>query len=236
MMKNYTRFGEERRAFADAVDAELMRLLRLRFEIVNYPGFNPAERRWSRTGVTRRSVRLFERGDASREPDPYDCERSLPLRLGVWAEHWLHAGGPFWLTRLPVAILRLDHRDNRGPDGLAKRIALLLALNWGAARRTNEIRMELRTLLRRLGELRRPSAEPLAQVGRFVDRVEEALMRLDEQRIMRAGVATDAAAAMRVLGRRWFETWLGSEVVFQRPDFLAAPDPLKWREPEDREP
>jgi hypothetical protein len=219
--KGYRRFGEERRAFADNIDAELVRLLRLRFDIVNYPGFDPTIRGWSRTGVTRQGVALFERAGESAPPDMYDCGRSLPLRLGAWSEHWLHAAGPMWVSPFPLSVLRLDHRDNRGADALAKRIATLLLLNWGAARRTKQMRMDLRVLLRRLGELRRPSADPVPQVGRLADRFEEALLRLGERGILRAHMQTETAAALRALGRRWFEQWLESEVVFERPLFLG---------------
>lgn len=220
--KGYGRFGEERRQFADNVDAEIMRLLRLRFEIVNYPAYDPSSRSWNRAGISRRGVALFERAGESAPPDMYDCGRSLPLRFGAWSENWLNAAGPMWTSPFPQSILRLDHRDNRGADALAKRIATLLLLNWGAARSANEMRMELRVLLRRLGELRRPSADPLQQVGRLADRVEEALMRLGERGILRAHMHTETAAALRAVGRRWFERWLESDVVFERPAFLSG--------------
>lgn len=228
--KGYGRFGEERRQFADAVDAELMRLMRLRFEIVNYPAFDPHARAWNRTGISRANMTLLERAPQRPPPDTLDCGRSLPVRLGAWSEHWLNTAGPMWVSPLPQKILHLDHRDNRGADGLAKRIATLLTLNWGAARRSKEIRMELRVLLRRLGELRRPSADPLLHVGRLADRVEEAVLRLAEQRIVRGWTTTETAATLRATGRRWFETWLDAEIIFERPAFLDAVDPLEWRE------
>lgn len=233
--KNYKRFGDERRRFADDVDAELMRLLQMRFEIINYPAYDPAVGGWNRAGVVRRDVALFERAPAFAVPDAFDCGRSVPLRFGAWAEHWLNASGPIWLTPFPQALLQLDHRDNRGPDGLAKRIGTLLSLNWGAARRTKEIRMELRVLLRRLGELRRPSAGSIQHVGRLADRVEEAILRLSEQPVMRAWTTTDTAAALRAVGRRWFDTWLEAEVVFERPPFLDRVDPLAWRKHDNGE-
>jgi hypothetical protein len=43
-VKGYKRFGAERAAFADAIDVELDRLMRLRFEMISYPAFDPAAR------------------------------------------------------------------------------------------------------------------------------------------------------------------------------------------------
>jgi hypothetical protein len=33
---------------------------------------------------------------------------------------------------------------------------------------------------------------------------------------------TETAAALRAVGRRWFERWLESDVVFQRPAILSG--------------
>jgi hypothetical protein len=222
--KGYKRFGAERDAFGRIVEAEMAKVLRLRFDIVNYPAFDPTTRKWSRAGICRSGVSLLEVADESSPADPLDCTRGASLRFGAWAEHWLHAGGALWVSPLPQAILRLDHRENRGADPLAKKIALLLALNWGAARRKAEIRVDVRALLRRIGELRRPGAEPLAHAGRLADRFEEALMRLSECEILSNRVLTEEAAALRAANRRWFEQWLDGEVLFRRPDFLRERD------------
>jgi hypothetical protein len=119
-------------------------------------------------------------------------------------------------------VVALDHRDSRGADLLAKKIALLIALNWGAARSSAQMRMEVRVLLRRIGELRRPGADTPHHAGRLADRLEEALLRLSEKRLLRCKLHADGAAALRAAGRRWFEDWLSSEVVFERPDFISS--------------
>jgi hypothetical protein len=221
--KRYRRYGVERSQFADCVDAEIARLSNLRFDIVNYPAFDPVSRAWRRAGVSRSNVALFECADEHVPADPFDCRRGRPLRFGAWAEHWLNAAGPMWASPLPQSVIALDHRDNRGADLLAKKVALLLALNWGAARKAPGIEMELRVLLRRIGELRRPGAEPAHYSGRLADRLEEALLRLSEAGILhgRIGDGADAAAALRASGRRWFDQWLDCSVVFERPGFIT---------------
>jgi hypothetical protein len=87
--------------------------------------------------------------------------------------------------------------------------------------------MELRVLLRRVGELRRPGAEGAHYAGRLADRLEEALLRLAESGVLRSRLHADIAAAQRAAGRRWFDEWLGSGVVFDRPDFINAAPPGK---------
>ncbi len=219
-VKGYKRFGAEREAFAEAVDYEILKLMRLRFDIIAYPAFDPVARKWNRAGVSRAGLSLFEAAPDACARDSYDCHRGRPLRFGAWAQHWLNAGGAMWVSPLPQAILQLDHRDNRGADALAKKIAILLSLNWGATRKNRELRVEVRTLLRRIGELRRPGATPRAHVGRLADRLEEALLRLSEARILPNRLLAEEALVMRAENRRWFETWCEGEVSFARPSFI----------------
>lgn len=221
-VKGYRRFGVEREAFADALELELHRVMRLRFEIIAYPGFDPTIKKWNAEGVSRAGVALFEIAPDAEQRDPYDCHRSLPLRFGEWAEHWLHAGGVQWVSPLAQAILHLDHRNNRGADALAKRVAILLSLNWGAARRSREIRVEVRTLLRRIGELRRPGAAAAAHAGRIADRLEEALLRLAESGILPNQLHSEEALVLRAKHRHWFETWCAASIVFERPGFIEG--------------
>ena len=221
--KKYRRFGAERIQFANSVELEMAKLLRLRFDIINYPAFNPTTRSWARMGITRQDVALLECAPDSPPPDANECQRGLALRFGAWAEHWLHAGGPMWVSPLPQAVLCLDHRDNRGADVLAKKIGLLLALSWGAARHNDSSVLEVRALLRRVGELRRCGADTAHYSGRLADRTEEALMRLSESGLFEIRLAGhDAAATLRAGGRRWFDSWLDARLTISQPGFIQA--------------
>jgi hypothetical protein len=220
LMKGYKRFGAERELFAGAVDQELRRLMRLRFEIVSYPAYDPAVRKWNSDGISRADISLFEVALRIEARDEHDCQRGQPLRFGEWAEHWLHAAGAMWVSPFPQAILQLDHRSSRGADALAKRIAVLLSLNWGAARKNRQIKVDIRTLLRRIGELRRPGAAPTAHAGRLADRLEEALLRLGEAGLMPNVLQSEEAMLLRAKDKRWFDAWCETEIVFDRPSFL----------------
>jgi hypothetical protein len=222
MAKKYGRFGAERLEFASTIEAEIDRVLMLRFDVQKYPAFNPRTRGWDRNGITRSDIALIEVGSECPPPDPLECSMGRPLRLGAWADHWFNGGGPMWLSPLPQSVLAFDHRSNRGVDVVAKKTALLLALNWGAMRREKAIRTEVRTLLRRIGELRRASAGPQQHSGRFVDRFEEALFRLSDDAVMDVRVRGEAAADLRARNCHWFEAWLDAELVAERPDFLSA--------------
>ncbi|MDX2274110.1 MAG: hypothetical protein NW206_01565 [Hyphomonadaceae bacterium] len=225
--KQYRRYGAERIEFAEAIAGETNKLMQMRFDIHNYPGFNPKSRSWSRAGISRTDVALIERGDEAQPADPLECSGGQMLRFGAWADHWLNAGGPMWVSMLPQAVLALDHRDNRGADVLAKKTALLIALNWGALRRGKTIVTDVRTFLRRIGELRRPSAETLQHSGRIADRFDEALFRLADRGLIEVSLLGEAAALLRSQGRRWFDTWLEAGVIIQRPSFIdtsEAPD------------
>lgn len=217
--KGYRRYGAERSDYAAAVAAEMDKLERLRFDIVAYPGLDPATRRWKRDGITRANMALLERADdhpMAPANDRLPCAFARPLRFGAWAEHWFNSAGALWMADLPQSILRLDHRENRSADALAKRIALIVSLSFAAARDSRQLRLTVRVLMRRIGLLPRLEAFRPAHSGRIADRLEEALLRLSEQEILRSKLC-DAALALRAANRRWFEEWLDSEIVFERP-------------------
>jgi len=225
--KGYKRFGAERAAFADAIDSECAKLLRLRFELIKYPGFDPISRKWNSDGISRSGITLFERCEEAETRDAHDCARGSPYRFGAWSQHWLNAGGAMWVSPLPQAVLRFDHRENRGADPLAKKIAALLAINWGAARKNKEIRLEVRSLLRRVGELPRPGATQSSHPGRLADRLEEALMRLNETDILPNEFANVTASDLRAANRQWHGSWLEAEIVFSRPSYLEQSKTLR---------
>lgn len=221
-IKGYKRFGAERAAFADTLDRELEKLLRLRFDIISYPAYDPALRKWNGAGISRSNLSLFEVAADAGLRDLNDCSRGRPIRFGAWAHHWLNAGGAMWISPMPAAVLQLDHRPNRGADALAKKIAVLLALNWGAARKRSEQNLDVRTLLRRVGELRRPGATTSVHAGRIADRLEEALLRLAELQILPNRLSCDEAIAMRAQNRRWFDAWCQGQVSFAKPSFILS--------------
>lgn len=219
--KGYKRYGAERSVFAAATAAEMDKLQRLRFDIIAYPAFDPQTRRWNRNGISRSEVALVEAAqDDPMEPanDRTACPHARALRLGAWAEHWLNSAGMVWTAHVPRDIIRLDHRESRGADPLAKRIALMMALSFAAARDVSEIRLPVRLLLRRVGMLPRLDLARPAHSGRIADRLEEALLRLSEQEILKSQLRAAEALELRAAGRRWFADWLESEIVFQRPD------------------
>ncbi|MEZ5960970.1 MAG: hypothetical protein R3C30_11175, partial [Hyphomonadaceae bacterium] len=209
-------------AFATALDVELERLMRLRFEIISYPAYDPMARKWNGNGVSRSNLTLFEIAPDAGTPDPHDCSRGKPFRFGGWAQHWLNAGGAMWISPLPATVLHLDHRNNRGADALAKKIAVLLALNWGATRKRCEQSLDVRTLLRRVGELRRPGATTSLHAGRIADRLEEALLRLTELQILPNRLSCEEATSMRAQSRRWFDVWCQGQVSFSKPPFILS--------------
>lgn len=217
--KGYRRYGAERIAFAESIAREFERLERLRFEIIDYPAHDPQTRKWRSEGVNRTGVGLIGGASDSMSPanDAGDCPFARPMRFGAWAENWLSNTGVLWLTQIPQSVVRLDHRENRSVDVVAKAIALLVLLSFGAARDCAELRMTVRQLLRRIGLLPRLDCMRPAHSGRIADRLEEALLRLCEQGMLVSRLYADAAHARRESSRPWFEDWLDAEIVFSRP-------------------
>ena len=99
---------------------------------------------------------------------------------------------------------------------------MLLSLNWGASRKSAALRVDARTLLRRIGELRRPGATSAPHVGRLADRLEEALLRLSEMDVLPNTLQSEEALVLRATNKRWFEVWCEAPIVFERPAFLGS--------------
>lgn len=218
--KGYRRFGAERELFAAAIAVEMNRLERLRFDVITYPGLDPVSRKWKRDGITRANLALVEQAEhhpMESANDRAPCAFARPLRFGAWADHWLNSAGLVWTAHVARDILRLDHRENRGADPLAKRVALMISLSFAAARDAREIRLTPRLLLRRVGLLPRLDMARPAHSGRIADRLEEALLRLSERGLLGSKFGGEAALTLRAANRRWFEDWLEAEIIFRRP-------------------
>lgn len=104
-------------------------------------------------------------------------------------------------------ILRLDHRSNRGAEVLAKKLALHLVLEMGAA----TARRSVRRLLTAVGELPDNIGSSCCRSGRLADRFEEALIQLEERRLFRVRYRSESSGALS-RPKGWVSAWLDTTV------------------------
>jgi len=181
--KGCRRWGVERHALEEQIGHELVRLGRICVDGPHEPVFV----------VTPVDVRM-ESFFVTLNPVVTRLWRGAPVR------------------RLNEQILQFDHRLNRGPDVLAKKLGLYFSLAGCDGR---PFVRSVRSVLKGVGAAQGPAAGG-ARGGRIADRFEEAVLRLQECGLftVRYRRADDRLALDdRVKG--WVKRWLDMELVVE---------------------
>jgi DNA-binding transcriptional regulator YiaG len=220
--KRYSRWGAERAQFRASFADDIGRLQKLRFDVREYPGWDNSTARWNAGGLDVLGDRIFEVANSGEryctEREDRLLEAAWSIRAGHWAGWWLNTRGTVWTSTVPKPLLMLDHRRNRGIELLAKKIGLHMLLLWGAARSRYAFFRRVDHLLEDIGELVAPEQRDSHWAGRIRDRLDEALLRLQEGGIF-AEVSWPNGRGPGDLdrGKGWVDHWLASIVRICRP-------------------
>lgn len=220
--KGLRRWGSEGACLRQRVDKEILRLQGLRFDVHQFPAWDPNLNRWNAKGVSVIGDRLFDIVD-SQTYQSGGATRSRSeivwlTRLGHWSQWWMNSQAKVWQGAIPQRILEFDHRRNRGSSVMAKKISLNTMVLWGAVRSRGSMDRRVDHLLEDIGELPLPDARDSHWGGRVRDRFDEAVLQLHEDGVfghVEWPEGHDPGAAHRVKG--WLEAWLSSKVMFTRP-------------------
>ena len=219
--KGLKRWGEEGAALRRRVDMEIGRLLNLRFDVHQFPAWDPDLRRWNAKGVSVSGDRLFDVVETVAHQSAgvrTKTEVVWLTRLGHWSQWWMNAQAKVWLGPMPRSLLALDHRRNRGAAVLAKKISLNTMVLWGAVRARSALARRIDSLLEGIGELPDLMSRDSHWGGRTRDRFDEAILMLQE-----AGVFTQVEwpeafqPGDRDRYKGWVDSWLSSKIVLHRP-------------------
>ena len=220
--KGLRRWGSEGRQLRQRVDEEILRLQGLRFDVHQFPAWDPDMNRWNAKGVSVVGDRLFDIVDSQTYQRGGET-RSHPeivwlTRIGHWSQWWMNAQAKVWMGAIPQRILEFDHRRNRGSSLLAKKISLNTMVLWGAVRTRGSMERRIDHLLEDIGELPVLEARDSHWGGRVRDRFDEAILQLQEDGIfgqVEWPTGHEPGGADRVKG--WVEAWLASKIVLTRP-------------------
>lgn len=220
--KRYSRWGLERAQFRASFADEIGRLQKLRFDVREYPGWDASIDRWNARGLDYFGDCIFEVGNAREKycSERQDCllEAAWLIRAGHWAEWWLNTRGTVWTSSVPNLLLTLDHRRNRGIELLAKKIGFHMLLLWGAVRSRYTFVRRVDHLLEDIGELVIPAQRDSHWAGRLRDRLDEALLRLQEIGLFAEVSWPDGWGPGDLdRGKGWVDHWLASNVRISRP-------------------
>lgn len=220
--KGLRRWGSEGRQLRQRVDEEILRLQGLRFDVHQFPAWDPDLNRWNAKGVSVLGDRLFDIVDSQ----TYQCggetrsrsEIVWLTRIGHWSQWWMNSQAKVWMGAIPQRILEFDHRRNRGSAQLAKKISLNTMVLWGAVRSRGSMERRIDRLLEDIGELPVLEARDSHWGGRVRDRFDEAVLQLQEDGVfghVEWPEGHEPGCADRVKG--WVESWLASKIVLTRP-------------------
>jgi DNA-binding transcriptional regulator YiaG len=220
--KGLRRWGSEGADLRQRVDKEIMRLQGLRFDVHQFPAWDPALNRWNAKGVSVIGDRLFDIVDSQAYQTGGAVRGRSEIvwltRVGHWSQWWMNAQAKVWLSPLPQRVLEFDHRRNRGSSVLAKKIGLNTMVLWGAVRSRGATDRRIDHLLEDVGELPNLDNRDSHWGGRVRDRFDEAVLQLQEDGIFGHVEWPDGqgpGGADRVKG--WVDAWLSSKITFSRP-------------------
>lgn len=219
--KGLKRWGKEGAALRRRVDMEIERLLNLRFDVHQFPAWDPEQRRWNAKGVSVSGDRLFDVVESTLYKGAgatANAEIVWLTRVGLWSQWWMNAQAKVWLGPMPQSLLALDHRRNRGAAVLAKKISLNTMVLWGAVRARSALARRVDSLLESIGELPNLMSRDSHWGGRTRDRFEEAILMLQEVGVFSVVEWPDAfQPGSRDRYKGWVESWLSSKIVLHRP-------------------
>jgi DNA-binding XRE family transcriptional regulator len=220
--KDLRRWGSEGRQLRQRVDEEILRLQGLRFDVHQFPAWDPDMNRWNAKGVSVIGDRLFDIVDSQTYQRGGETRSRSEIvwltRIGHWSQWWMNAQAKVWMGAIPRRILEFDHRRNRGSSLLAKKISLNTMVLWGAVRSRGSMERRIDHLLEDIGELPNLDARDSHWGGRVRDRFDEAILQLQEDGIfghVEWPQGHEPGGADRVKG--WVEAWLASKIVLTRP-------------------
>lgn len=220
--KGLRRWGAEGAELRQRVDEEILRLQGLRFDVHQFPAWDPGVNRWNAKGVSIIGDRLFDIVDNQVLQTGGKARARSEIvwltRAGHWSQWWMNAQAKVWLSAIPQKILEFDHRRNRGSALLAKKISLNTMVLWGAVRSRGSMDRRIDHLLEDIGELPLPEVRDSHWGGRVRDRFDEAVLQLQEEEVfghVEWPAGHEPGGPDRVKG--WVDAWLASKIMLTRP-------------------
>lgn len=141
------------------------------------------------------------------------------IRAGMWANFWFQEGGRYWVSAMSRLLLTLDHRQNRRPEMLAKKIGLLLlTVEGGTDSRNYALTKTIRDLLGVIGELPNEGHRGENWANRLEAALREALNTLLEHHLLESVKFSDKYPDSGDRGRGWVERWLDAEITLTTPE------------------
>jgi len=228
--KGVKRWGWERSDLRRRIKQELELLSRLRFDVLQFPSWDPAIKSWNHKGVSVVGDKIIDVMDGDEISVLLNNREKLldatwTVRIGHWGRWWLNAQAKVWLGEVPQNLIEFDHRANRGAANMAKKIGISTTVLLEALKSRGYVERRIDHLLETVGELPIMEGRDSHWAGRTRDRFDEALMRLQEAGVFEKVVWLSAGGpGDSDRNKGWVEQWLGSKVRIYRKDAIVRTD------------
>lgn len=225
--KGIQRWGVERKLLWKRVMEEMRRLAKLNINVEKYPAIDPDTGDWNPQGFSWKNDRLFdivevERYQATLSGEHENIEVMWSVRAGQWARYWLNPQGRVLVGKIARSLLELNHRHNKGPAVMAKKIGQSVMFLSNTVQKLQPLRIG--NLLERIGELPTPDQRSKNWAGRTRARFDEALATLLENEIL-ADVQWPKAFQPHKKNstKGWVDRWLNSKISMTLPELPPQP-------------
>ena len=228
--KGVKRWGWERSDLRRRIKQELELLSRLRFDVLQFPSWDPAIKSWNHKGVSVVGDKIIDVMDGDEISVLLNNREKLldatwTVRIGHWGRWWLNAQAKVWLGEVPQNLIEFDHRANRGAANMAKKIGISTTVLLEALKSRGYVERRIDHLLETVGELPIMEGRDSHWAGRTRDRFDEALMRLQEAGVFEKVVWLSAGGpGDSDRNKGWVEQWLGSKVRIYRKNATIHAD------------
>ena len=203
---------------------------RLRFDVLQFPSWDPAIKSWNHKGVSVVGDKIIDVMDGDEISVLLNNREKLldatwTVRIGHWGRWWLNAQAKVWLGEIPQNLIEFDHRANRGAANMAKKIGISTTVLLEALKSRGYVERRIDHLLETVGELPIMEGRDSHWAGRTRDRFDEALMRLQEAGVFEKVVWLSAGGpGDSDRNKGWVEQWLGSKVRIYRKNATIHAD------------
>lgn len=194
------------------ISVEFARLTALRLDVEGYTF-------WDKSGDGAKQRRISWQCDALFDVLGVDeCPRSgqklWKVRAGRWAERWFNPTAQMYLTEIPRWLIHSEpYFPVAVPALLPKKLVCRLLLYRHAVRSARSIELPVERILSMIGELLHPHERSTHWAGRIRDRLEDALLTLQEAGVVEAvqwPVGRGPGDPDR--GRGWVSAWFDTPV------------------------
>jgi DNA-binding XRE family transcriptional regulator len=241
--KGIQRWGLERHGMYEWVADEMKRLQSLHFDVLHYKEYDRATMRVESRDC--KGDRLFDIVDVVTHQENFlgpaeVIETAWRVRAGQWAFWWLNSEGRVWVGKMARVLLEFDHREQRGPALLAKKMGqrmliLHAAISQSKRELTEPVERIIGNLLEDIGEMPILEERTKNWAGRLRDRFDEAMLMLQ-----RVGIFSVVSWPHQYgpedsdRSKGWVQKWLQAKVSMTMPETapshqksLRAPSPAK---------